>query len=408
MIENKNRTVITGIGMITSLGMDVESNWTNLKEGRSGVKKVTLFDAEEYQTQIAAEIDSKALEEIAKKELSRRTRKQMTRTTRMSTIAAIEAIKDSGIDLDKYDKTRIAVILGVITTSYNENERNESGSHYVVKTMPNAPSAWISILYGIEGPNFNVSTACASSAYAISLAHMLIQTGQVDIAIVGGVDSQIEPNYFRGFNQILAMSVRNDSPETACRPFSKSRDGFVMGEGAGIMVIESEKIALERNAHIYGELAGAAITSEAGDITAPKENGVGMAKTMKTALSNAGVSIDEVDYINAHGTSTYLNDKYETLAIKECFGNRAKEIAISSTKSMHGHTLAAAGAIEGIITLLSIENSIIVPTINYFEPDKELDLDYVPNYARKQDIRVALSNSFGFGGHNATLVFKKY
>jgi 3-oxoacyl-[acyl-carrier-protein] synthase II len=274
--------------------------------------------------------------------------------------------------------------------------------------MPNAPSAWISLRYGLEGPNFNVSTACASSAYAIGLGHQMIKSGLADIVIAGGADSHIEPEYIRGFNQIMAMSVRNDSPEAACRPFTLSRDGFVMGEGAGVMVLESEKIARERNAVIYGEVAGYAITSEATDITAPKENGVGMAKTMRMALSDAGVNYDEIDYINAHGTSTYLNDKYETLAIKECFGERAKAIGVSSSKSMHGHTLGAAGAIEGIITILSIHNKMLTPTINYHDPDPELDLDYIPNQTREKNIRAALSNSFGFGGHNSTIVFKKY
>ncbi len=408
MLLNENKTVITGIGMVTPLGIGLEENWENLKKGKSGVRKISLFDASECETQIAAEVDSERLEELAKAQIPRRIKKQMTRTTRMAIVAANEAIKNSGIDFDKYDKTRIAVILGVINTSFNEAEIAESESNIIVRSMPNAPSAWISLLNGLEGPNFNVSTACASSAYAIGLGHQMIQSGQADIVIVGGVDSQIDPLFIKGFNQIMAMSVKNDSPETASRPFSLSRDGFVIGEGCGIMVLESEKIALERNASIYGELAGYAITSEATDITAPKENGVGMALTMKKALSNAGIGIDEIDYINAHGTSTYLNDKYETLAIKNCFGDRAKDLAVSSTKSMHGHALGAAGAIEGIIALLSVKNNILIPTINYNDPDPELDLDYVPNVSREKNVRAALSNSFGFGGHNATLVFKKY
>ncbi|MBZ4646029.1 MAG: pksF [Clostridia bacterium] len=406
-MNNENKTVITGMGMVTSLGVNLETTWQNLLAGRSGVKKISLFDASNHETQIAAEV-SPEFEQLAEKIIPRRNRKQMTRTTRMSMVAADEAIKNSSINFDNYDRVRIAVIMGVITTSYNDMERNQSDSHIVVKSMPNAPSAWISLLYGLEGPNFNVSTACASSAYAIGLGHQMIKSGLADIVIAGGVDSSIEPEYIKGFNQIMAMSVRNDSPETACRPFTLSRDGFVMGEGAGVMVLESEKIARERNAVIYAELAGYAITSEAADITAPKENGGGMAKTMKMALADARVNYDEIDYINAHGTSTYLNDKYETMAIKECFGKRAKKIGVSSSKSMVGHTLGAAGAIEGIITVLSIYNKILTPTINYHDPDPELDLDYIPNQAREKDIRAALSNSFGFGGHNATLVFKKY
>ncbi len=406
-MTNENRTVITGMGMITSLGLDVETTWNNLVEGRSGVKEISLFDASNLETRIAAEVSAE-FEKFVEKQIARRTRKQMTRTTRMTMAAANEAIKDSGINFDNYERTRIAVILGVITTSYNDMEKEQSDSHVIVRSMPNAPSAWISMTYGLEGPNFNVSTACAASAYAIGLGNQMIKSGLADVVIVGGADSHIEPLHIAGFNQIMAMSVRNDEPQKACRPFSATRDGFVMGEGAGVMVLESEKSAKARNAKVYAELAGYAITSEATDITAPKENGVGMAKTMRMALENAGVKHDEIDYINAHGTSTYLNDKYETLGIKECFGDWAKSLAVSSTKAMHGHTLGAAGAIEGIVTVLSIHNQMAVPTINYDDPDPELDLDYIPNQSRAMNIRAALSNSFGFGGHNATLVFKKY
>ncbi|MCK4259547.1 MAG: beta-ketoacyl-[acyl-carrier-protein] synthase family protein [Halanaerobiales bacterium] len=406
-MSSENKTVITGLGMVTALGANVETTWDNLVAGRPGVKRISLFDPSELETQIAAEVGPE-FEEVAKKIIPRRDRKKMTRTTRMAMVAVDEAIKNSGIDFDNYDRTRIAVIMGVITTAYNDVERNQSESHIIVKSMPNAPSAWITIQYGLEGPNFNVSTACATSAYAIGLGHQMIKSGIADVVIAGGTDSHIDPEYIRGFNQILAMSSRNDSPETACRPFSSTRDGFVMGEGAGVVVLESEKSARERNAEIYVELAGYALTSEATDVVAPKENGVGMAKTMRMALADAGVNCDEIDYINAHGTSTNLNDKYETFGIKECFGERAKELAISSSKSMHGHTLGAAGVIEGIVTILSMRNNMVTPTINLNDPDPELDLDFVPNQAREMNIRAALSNSFGFGGHNATLVFKKY
>ncbi len=406
-MSSENKTVITGLGMVTALGANVKTTWDNLVAGRPGVKRISLFDPSELETQIAAEVGPE-FEEVAKKIIPRRDRKKMTRTTRMAMVAVDEAIKNSGIDFDNYDRTRIAVIMGVITTAYNDVERNQSESHIIVKSMPNAPSAWITIQYGLEGPNFNVSTACATSAYAIGLGHQMIKSGIADVVIAGGTDSHIDPEYIRGFNQILAMSSRNDSPETACRPFSSTRDGFVMGEGAGVVVLESEKSARERNAEIYVELAGYALTSEATDVVAPKENGVGMAKTMRMALADAGVNCDEIDYINAHGTSTNLNDKYETFGIKECFGERAKELAISSSKSMHGHTLGAAGVIEGIVTILSMRNNMVTPTINLNDPDPELDLDFVPNQAREMNIRAALSNSFGFGGHNATLVFKKY
>ncbi|MBX4266840.1 beta-ketoacyl-[acyl-carrier-protein] synthase family protein [Clostridium estertheticum] len=404
---NENKTVITGMGMVNSLGLNVDTTWKNLLQGKCGVKKISLFDASNLETQIAAEVSPK-IEEIAAKLISKRERKHMTRTTRMALVAVHEAIMNSSINFDNYDRGRVAVIMGVMNNSYNIMEKEESETNSIVKSMTNALPAWISLHYGLEGPSFQVSTACASSAYAISLGHQMIKAGLADAVIVGGADSSIEADQIKGFNQIMALSVRNDSPETACRPFSLTRDGFIMGEGAGVLVLESEKSALKRNAFIYGEVAGYAITSEATNITAPKENGVGMAKTMRMALADARVNINEIDYINAHGTSTYLNDKYETFGIKECFGESAKKLAVSSSKSMTGHTVAAAGAIEGIISILSINNKIITPTINYKEADPELDLDYVPNKAREKDIRVAISNSFGFGGHNATIVYKKY
>jgi 3-oxoacyl-[acyl-carrier-protein] synthase II len=332
----------------------------------------------------------------------------MTRTTRMLMLAADEAVVDSGIDFQQYEGFRTAVILGVISTSYNDIEKEISTSGTIVRSMVNAPSAWVSMKYGIEGPAFSVATACASSGYAISIACNMIRSGTIDAAIVGGADSHLDPENIEGFNKIFTLSVRNDSPQSASRPFSKNRDGFVIGEGAGVMVIESEETAQKRGARIYAEIAGSAITSEANDITAPIGDGSGMAKTMTNALKDAGISRDEVDYINAHGTSTYLNDKCETLAIKKVFQDRCYDIAVSSCKSMIGHTVAAAGAIEGIITVKSICEEMLTPTINYDEPDEELDLDYVPNVAREKKINVALSNSFGFGGHNATLVFRKY
>lgn len=401
------KIVVTGVGAVTPVGETAEKMWTSILEGKSGIHKITNFDASECDTQIAGEV-SGDFEERGKEFIPRRTRKQMTRTTRMALVAAEEAIKDSGIDESDIDKKRIGVIMGVIDTTYGEKEREESELNMVVKRMPNAPSAWITILHGYEGVNFNVSSACASSAYSISIAASLIQSGLYDVVIAGGADSTITPDGIKGFNQIMALSTRNDDPETACRPFSKSRDGFVMGEGSGILVLETEESAKKRNARIYGELAGFAFTSEASGITAPKADGVGMAQTMEMALENAKVQKEDVDYINAHGTSTNLNDKYETMAVKEVFKDHAKELCISSTKSMTGHTLGAAGAIEAIITLFAIKEQIAPPTINYEEPDEELDLDYVPNKPKSRDIHVALSNSFGFGGHNGTLVFKKY
>lgn len=401
------KVVVTGMGTVNSLGGTLEETWESLKAGKCGINRIQRFDPSELETQIAAEVLSDSFEEKAKEIIRTRHRKQMTRLTRMMIVAADEAVSQSKIEFSECDRTKAGVFLGVTSTGYNTLEKELSTHSMVVKEMANAPAAWLTMKYGLEGPSFSLTTACASSSYCISLAVNMIRTGMLDVAIVGGTDSHVQPDFIQGFNQILALSVRNDSPKTASRPFTKSRDGFVMGEGAGAMILESEESARRRNAVIYVELAGTALTSEAFDITAPKADGAGMCKTMEAAIKDAGISKDDIQYINAHGTSTYLNDKYETMAIKNCFGERAKQIPVSSSKSMLGHTVAAAGVIEGIITVMTIHNGILTPTINYLEPDEELDLDYVPNQARKQNVEAALSNSFGFGGHNATLVFRK-
>lgn len=403
----EKKTVITGMGMINALGNTMEESFCNMIKGASGVKQITLFDPSELETQIGAQVDDSFLEK-AKELIKKRERGKMTRLTQMALVAADEAVKDSFIDFDACDRSRVAVILGIVTTAYGDVEKEQSESNSIVKSMPNAPSAWISIRYGLKGPNFNVSTACASSAYAIALGQQLIQSGLADVVITGGADSHIQKDYIRGFNQIMTLSVRNETPKTACCPFSKNRDGFVMGEGAGIMILESEEHAKKRGARIYAEIGGCAITSDAGDITAPEADGVMMAKTMQLSMEQAGVKPEDIDYINAHGTSTYLNDKYETMAIKSCFGSHADKLYVSSTKSMIGHTVGASGVIEGIVTVLTIDRGIITPTINYKEPDPELDLNYVPNVPIQKAVNVAISNSFGFGGHNASILYRKY
>lgn len=403
----ENKTVITGMGMINALGHTMEEGFHQMLEGVSGVRTITLFDPSQLETKIAAQVDNSFLEK-AKDLIKKRERGKMTRLTQMALVAVDEAVKDSGINFDTCDRSRVAVILGIVTTAYGDVEKELSESNSIVKSMPNAPSAWISIRYGLKGPNFNVSTACASSAYAIALGQQMIQSGLVDVVITGGADSHIQKDYIRGFNQIMTLSVKNETPETACCPFSKNRDGFVMGEGAGIMVLESEAHARKRGARIYAEVGGCAITSDAGDITAPEADGVMMAKTMQLAMEQAGVKPKDIDYINAHGTSTYLNDKYETMAIKSCFGSHADNLFVSSTKSMIGHTVGASGVIEGIVTVLTIDRGIITPTINYKEPDPELDLNYVPNVSIPKEVKMAISNSFGFGGHNASILYRKY
>jgi 3-oxoacyl-[acyl-carrier-protein] synthase II len=400
------RVVVTGMNIISSLGIDLKSNWDNLIIGRSGVRKIRLFDASSNVTQIAAEVPPE-FEEYSKQYVKKRAGSQMTRVTRICFTCAKEAIAQSGLNFDTIDKTRCSVILGVVNTGNSSSEHDTTLQNTIFKSMTNSMSAWISLEYQLMGPNFVVNTACASSAYAIGFGYDMIRNGMADVVIVGGADSIINREEIAGFNALYALSEKNYPPEKASKPFSKDRDGFVIGEGAGILILESEESARKRNATIYAEMAGYAISSEGYNIMAPMKDGEGMAFTMEKALKNAGISADEVDYINAHGTSTELNDRYETLAIKKVFGEKAYTIPVSSSKSMMGHTIGAAGAIESIITILSIANGIITPTINLDNPDPDLDLDYVPNIARKKNIRVALSNSFGFGGHNATLIFKK-
>jgi 3-oxoacyl-[acyl-carrier-protein] synthase II len=401
------KVVVTGMNIISSLGLDLQTNWNNLVAGKSGVRKISLFDASGNITRIAAEVPSE-FEELSRKYIKKRAGSQMTRVTKMCVTCAKEAVEKSGIDFEQMDRTRCSVILGVVNTGNSSTEKETTQQNRIFKSMTNSMSAWISLDYQLMGPNFVVNTACASSAYAISLGYEMIRNGQADLVIVGGADSIVNFEEIEGFNSLYAISVENNPPEKASKPFSKNRDGFVIGEGAGIMILESETSAKKRKATIYAEIAGYAITSEGYNIMAPMKDGEGMAFTIEKALQNAGIYKEEVDYINAHGTSTELNDRYETMAIKRVFGDRAYKIPVSSSKSMIGHTIGAAGAIEGIITILSINNGILTPTINLDQPDPDLDLDYVPNQSREKEINIALSNSFGFGGHNATLVFRKY
>lgn len=402
----QHRVVITGMSMITSLGLDLQANWENMVAGKNGVGKITLFDPSGLQTRIAAQVPG-TFEEYASGYIRKRTADQMTRVTRMCYVCAADAIKNSGLDFESTDRSRCGVILGVVSTANTSSEQGTTTKNRVLKSMNNAMSAWISLEHKLRGPNFTVASACASSAYAIGLGYDTIRSGAADMIITGGADSIVNREEIEGFNELYALSVNND-PETASRPFSKDRDGFVIGEGAGIMILESEESALKRNAEIYAELAGYAITSEAYNIMAPMKDGEGIAETIRAALEHSGIKPEEVGYINAHGTSTILNDSYETSAIKKVFGDLAYKIPVSSTKSMIGHTVGAAGVIEGIVTVMSIKTGIITPTIHLDEPDPELGLDYVPNKSRQQSINCALSNSFAFGGHNATLVFKKY
>jgi 3-oxoacyl-[acyl-carrier-protein] synthase II len=399
--------VITGMSLVTSLGLSLDENWKNIVAGKSGVKNISLFDASGLTTRFAAEVPLE-FEELSRIYIKKRAASQMTRVTRMCVTAAKIAVADAGINFELVDRARCSVIMGVVNTGNSSAEKDTTPQNTVFKTMTNSMPAWISLEYQLTGPNFAVNTACASSAYAIAFGYEMIRNGQADIVIAGGADSIINFEEIQGFNALYALSIANDPPEQASKPFSKDRDGFVIGEGAGVLILESKSHAIARKAEIHAEIAGYALTSEGYNIMAPMKDGEGMAQTMELAIINAGIRKEEVGYINAHGTSTELNDRYETMAIKKVFGDFAYHVPVSSSKSMLGHTIGAAGAIEAIITALSLKHGTLPPTINYRHPDPDLDLDFVPNNSRSKDIRIALSNSFGFGGHNATLVLKKH
>ena len=391
------------MNLITSLGLDLESSWDALVAGKSGIRRISLFDASTNQTRIAGELPAD-FDDYARQYCNRRLTRQMARAVKMGYVCTKEAIAKSKIDFDAYDRLRCAVIFGAADTGHS---RIYDDQYWIVKTMPHAVSSWVALEYKLEGPSLILSAACASSAFAVAYAYDLIAAGKADVVIAGGASSIINPEHVSGFNELLALSAANDRPEKASRPFSKDRSGFVIGEGAGVLVLESEESARDRAATIYAEVAGYAMTSEAHNIMAPRPEGVGMAKTMRKALEDSAVAKQRVDYINAHGSSTPQNDKCETAAIKDVFGDLAQGIPVSSAKSMIGHTAAACGAIETVITMMSIRHGILTPTINY-TPDPELNLDYVGNRAREKNVDVALSNSFGFGGCNATLVLRKY
>ncbi len=412
-MTTRRRAVITGIGVITPVGIGKEEFLDALKNGKSGVGRITAFDPSNFSTQIAAEVKNFLPENYIDKKKSRR----MDRFCQFMFACAKMAIEDSGLDLSKENPERIGVITGsgiggisTIEREYKvllEKGPSKVSPFLIPMEIPDIGPGEIAIHYGFMGPNYSISSACASAAHAIGDALRLIRYGDADVIITGGSEAAITPLGLAGFCSAGALSKRNDEPEKASRPFDKGRDGFVMGEGAGIVVLEEYEHAKSRGAKIYAELVGYGATDDAFHITAPRADGKPQVLCMKRALEDAEVNIDEVDYINAHGTSTPLNDKCETYAIKQLFGELAYKIPISSTKSIIGHLLGAAGAVELIAILLCMEHKFIHPTINYETPDPDCDLDYVPNIARDKEIKVALSNSFGFGGHNAALVVKK-
>lgn len=399
------KVVVTGIGAVTSIGNNASDFWNGLISGKSGIKKITRISVDNHDTKVAAEIDD-TYKELVKKYWKRRQLNAAPDAVQMGLASAAEAIENCGVDFNEYNCKKTAVIMGIIENSFN-HENADYPSNVTLKKMPSLAPALISMKYKLNGASFNISTACASSAYAMAVAKQFIESGLYDMVITGGISNIVSHETITGFNQLLAMSA-NPDPETACRPFTKNRDGFIMGEGSGAVILESEESALKRNAHIYCEFSGASMYDEAYNLTAPLTDGQGMVESMKLAIENAGIAPEKINYINAHGTSTGLNDAYETAAIKEVFGSNAGNIPVSSIKAAIGHTLGAGGVLEAIACIKAIESGIIPPTIQYDEPAPECDLDYVPNTARKHHVDAALSNSFGFGGHNATLIFSKY
>ena len=414
MSYSPKKVVVTGMGVVSSLGFTLQDFWNGLISGRSGIGYISHFDTTGYATTIAGEVrDFKTDEFIEPKEARR-----MDLFCQFAMVASDKALIDSGIDLDACDKTRVGVIIGSgiggMTTFEDQvdtmlNRGAKRISPFFVPTMIiDIAAGHVSMKHGLKGPNFATVSACATANHAIGAAVDNIRLGRADVMVAGGAESTINRMGIGGFNSMKALSTRNDEPEKASRPFERDRDGFVMGEGSGILIIESEEHALARNAHIYAELSGVGFTADAHHITAPAPGGEGAVRAMKMAIDEAGISPDHIDYINAHGTSTSLNDKNETEAIKTLFGERAYKIKVSSTKSMLGHLLGAAGGVESIATILSIKNQKVHPTVNYDNPDPDCDLDYVPNVVQDFKIDHALSNTFGFGGHNACLLISKY
>ena len=410
----KKRVVITGLGAITPVGNTAETFWQALLAGQSGIGTITRFDAADYDAKIAGEVkgfDPTAF--IDKKEARR-----MDRFTQFAIAASRMALTDSGMDLEKEDRSRIGAFVGsgiggmdTLHEQYKtlfEKGPNRISPFFIPMMIANMAAGQVSIAFGLQGPSSCVVTACATGTNCIGDAMRVIQRGDADVMVAGGTEAAISPAGMAGFCAMKALSTRNDAPEKASRPFEKDRDGFVMGEGSGIVVLESLEHALARGARIYAELAGYGTNADAYHVTAPAPEGAQAARCMELAIKDAGLTVADIDYINAHGTSTPLNDKNETLGIKALFGDQAKNVAVSSIKSMTGHLLGAAGGIECVATTLTVVNDMMPPTINYETPDPDLDLDYVPNQARAKTVRAALSNSFGFGGHNATLLVKKF
>ena len=414
------RVVVTGLGAVTPVGNNPEDTWKNLVAGVSGAAPITLFDSSLFKTQFACEVkDLNVTDYIDRKEM-----RKMDRYTQLAMISAMQAVKDSGMDLETVNKNRIGVVFGVgiggiktfedEVSYYGKNKENgpKFNPFFIPKMIADIAAGQISIQYGFHGPNYTTTSACASSTNAIADAFNLIRLGKADAIVSGGAEAAVCACGVGGFNAMHALSTRNDDPQHASRPFSASRDGFIMGEGAGCLILEELEHAKARRAKIYAEMVGEGMSADAHHITASHPEGLGAKLVMQAALEDAGMKPEDIDYINVHGTSTHVGDISEAKAIKDVFGDAAYKLNISSTKSMTGHLLGAAGAVESMVAVLAVKNDIIPPTINHEEDDKDEEIDYNLNFtfntAQKRTVRAAMSNTFGFGGHNACVIFKKY
>lgn len=414
------RVVVTGLGAVTPLGNNTEDTWNNLVAGVSGAAPITLFDASQFKTQFACEVKNLNVNDY----IDRKEARKMDRYAQLAIISAMQAIQDSGMNLEEIDKNRVGVIYGVgiggIKTFEEEvgywAQHQENGPKFnpffIPKMIADIASGHISIMYGFHGPNYTTTSACASSTNALADAFNLIRLGKANVIVSGGAEAAITASGVGGFNAMHALSTRNDDPEHASRPFSASRDGFIMGEGSGCLILEELEHAKARGAKIYAEMVGAGMSADAHHITASHPEGLGARLVMENALEDAGMNPEDIDYINVHGTSTHVGDISEAKAIKQVFGDAAYKLNISSTKSMTGHLLGAAGAVEALASVLAVKNDIVPPTINHEDDDRDPEIDYDLNYtfnkAQKREVRAALSNTFGFGGHNACVIFKKY
>ena len=399
------RSVVTGLGLMSGLGLDTETSWRGLISGRTPARRFTIFDPEGLDCTFGVELPDGA-DSLFADAIKPRSRRQMTRGTMITVVTAAMAIEDAALDLAAMDRGRIGVVIGATGTGYAPpaGTRDE---HRILRNMASSPATWVSLKNKLAGPAFVVGTACSSGAYALDAAHALLTSGRCDVVITGAADSTINYPDVEGFCSLMALAQGHKDPASASRPFEKSRSGFVIGEGGGILVLETPESATRRGAHVYAETAGAGLCSEAYNILSPRPGGAGMAESMRLALQAATLEPADIDYVNAHGTSTALNDLYETQAIREVFADHATSLAVSSTKSMTGHCLAGAAGVEAAICCKALEEGIVPPTMNFSAADPELDLDYVPNAAREKPLRHVMSNSFAFGGHNGVNIFSR-